>query len=380
MFDLHLSAEQLEIRDAVRDFVAREVKPVALAPGRLEPFEKPLLTELLDQASRMGLRTLALPEERGGAGADNLTCCIVTEELAVGDPDIAAVLAQTAMLGRVFERLMTPAQRDRFPPQFAGDDRFQLALAEHEPGRETALGVHYHRPAAIETGFTTSAARAGGAWVIDGAKTCVANAPLAKLFAVQASTAGGFSTLLVPRDSAGLSVRAQEGRWFHGSCGEVVFENCRVPAENTLGEEGRSPLADGLEAKGRGGPQFQALNLGIGRAAYEAALDYAQLRVQGGRRIIEHQALGMGVGSSRCGRRPQPSRAAAADDRPDLHRGGDARGGEGRRGVLRRDGRDARPAAAEIRPRRARVPALGRRRCRRAARARRAPRRLPAAG
>src|SRR6266702_2113166 len=148
MFDLHLSAEQLEIRDTVRDFVARKVKPVALAPVRLEPFEKPLLTALLDQASRMGLRTLSLPEERGGAGADNLTSCIVTEELAVGDPDIAAVLAQTAMLGRLLERLMTPAQRDRFLPQFVGDDRFQLAFAEHEPGRETALGVHYHRPAA----------------------------------------------------------------------------------------------------------------------------------------------------------------------------------------------------------------------------------------
>src|SRR6266704_2973302 len=262
MFDLHLSAEQLEIRDAVRDFVAREVKPVALAPGRLEPFEKPLLTELLDQASRMGLRTLALPEERGGAGADNLTCCIVTEELAVGDPDIAAVLAQTAMLGRVFERLMTPAQRDRFLPQFAGDDRFQLALAEHEPGRETALGVHYHRPAAIGTGFTTSAARAG----------------------------------------------------------DVVFENCRVPAENLLGAEGRSPLADGLEAKGRGGPQFQALNLGIGRAAYEAALDYAQLRVQGGRCIIEHQAIGAklaGIAIRLEVARAAIWRAAWASDHPD---------------------------------------------------------------
>src|ERR1700674_5617322 len=99
MFDLHLSAEQLEIRDTVRDFVAREVKPAALAPARLEAFDKPLLTALLDQASQMGLRTLALSEDVGGAGADNLTCCIVTEELAVGDPDIAAVLAQTSMLG-----------------------------------------------------------------------------------------------------------------------------------------------------------------------------------------------------------------------------------------------------------------------------------------
>src|SRR5258708_10549531 len=167
------------------------------------------------------------------------------------------------MLGRVFERLMTPAQRDRFLPQFAGDDRFQLALAEHEPGRETALGVHYHRPAAIETGFTTSAARAGGAWVIDGAKTCVANAPLAKLFAVQASTAGGFSTLLVPRDSAGLSGRVQEGRWFHGTCGEGVFENRRVPAAKLLRAEGRRPPPDRAAAEGPGGPAFRAATQGL---------------------------------------------------------------------------------------------------------------------
>src|SRR2546425_13334812 len=120
MFDLHLSAEQLEIRDAVRDFVAREVKPAALAPGRLEPFEKPLLTELLDQASRMGLRTLALPEERGGAGADNLTCCIVTEELAVGDPGIAPGLAPTGMLGLVFARPLKPARSEHILTQFAG--------------------------------------------------------------------------------------------------------------------------------------------------------------------------------------------------------------------------------------------------------------------
>jgi len=320
MFNLHLSAEQLEIRDTVRDFVTREVKPVALKPERLEPFDKPLLTALLDQASQLGLRTLALSEDAGGAGADNLTACIVTEELAVGDPDIAAVLAHTATLGRLLERLMTPAQRDRFLPQFAADDRFHLALAEHEPGSETALGVHYHRQAAIEPGIRTTAARAGDQWVINGAKNCVANAPLAKLFAVQVSTAGGVSTLLVPRDAPGLSVRAQEGHWFHGSCGEVVFENCRVPAENLLGAEGRSPLADGLEASGRGSPQSQALNLGIGRAAYEAALDYAQLRVQGGRHIIEHQAIGMKLADIAMRlevARAAIWRAAWASDHPD---------------------------------------------------------------
>jgi len=320
MFNLHLSPEQLEIRDTVRDFVAREVKPVALKPERLEAFAKPLLAGLLAQASQMGLRTLALSEDAGGAGADNLTACIVTEELAVGDPDIAAVLAQTAMLGRLFERLMTAEQRKRFLPPLLKDDRFHLAFAEREPGSESAPGVHYHRPLPLAPGIGTTAARSGDQWVITGAKHCVANAPLAKLFAVQVSTTGGDSTLLVPRDARGLSVRESEGRWFHGSYGEVVFENCRVPAGNLLGAEGRSPLKDGTDAKGRGSAQFQALNLGIGRAAYEAALAYAMLRVQGGRRIVEHQAIGAklaGIAIRLEVARAAIWRAAWASDHPD---------------------------------------------------------------
>lgn len=287
MFNLHLSPEQLEIRDTVRDFVAREIKPFAHKAERLEALDRRLSVELLDQASRLGLRTLALSEELGGAGADRLTCCIVTEELAAGDPDIAATLAETSALGHIlFDQRMSPGQRDRFLPQFLKDDRYHLAHAAHEPGSDDALGVNYHRPETGETSIKTSAVRAGNAWVVNGAKTCVANAPVARLIAVQARTgASGVSTLLVPRDTPGLSVHEHDPaqRWFHGSSGEVVFKDCRVPAENLLGQEVES-------ADGRG--WFPALNLGIGRAAFEAALDYAKLRVQGGRRIVEHQAIG----------------------------------------------------------------------------------------
>ena len=293
MYNLHLSPEQLEIRDTVRDFVAREIKPLALAPARLEARARPLLMAVLDKASQMGLRTLALSEDAGGAGADNLTCCIVTEELAVGDPDVAAVLAQTSTLAhRLFDRLMTPDQRARFLPPFLADDRYHLALAEHEPDYDATLGIDYHRPHTSEPHFKATAVRTGDVWVINGVKDRVANAPLAKLLAVQASTgAGGVSTLLVPRDTPGVSVAESEPnmRWQHGACGEVAFEDCRVPADNLLGAEGQSPLAADT---GRQVPQDEALNLGIGRAAYEAALDYAQLRMQGGRRIIEHQAIG----------------------------------------------------------------------------------------
>src|SRR5580692_5731922 len=82
MYNLHLAAEQLEIRDTVRDFVTREVKPVVLKADRLDACDRRLPMALLDKASQRGLRTLTLAEDHGGAGADQLTCCIVTEELA----------------------------------------------------------------------------------------------------------------------------------------------------------------------------------------------------------------------------------------------------------------------------------------------------------
>jgi butyryl-CoA dehydrogenase len=302
MYNLHLSPEQLEFRDIVRDFVLREIKPVALKPERLEAFERPLPTEILDRASQMGLRTMALSEENGGAGSDNLTCCIVTEELAVGDVDVAAVLAETSMLGHMlFDRLMTPTQRDRILPQFLADDRYHLAFADREPATDTRIGINYHRASTVERHITTKAVRGeNGDWIVNGTKDCVFNAPLAKLFVIPVATdldqsdGKNTKTLLVPHNAPGFFVREQDQakRSFHGVVGELVFSDCRVPAESLLSAEGENALilSRGMFECGR--PQDQALNLGIGRAAYEAALDYAQLRIQGGRHIIEHQAIG----------------------------------------------------------------------------------------
>ena len=131
MYDLKLTAEQLEFRDTVRDFVAREIKPVVLQPIRLQDPQRKLPLELVDMAAQMGLRTLALSEEAGGAGADQLTACIVMEELGAGDAGIATTLARTSLLGHLlFDRLMTPAQRGRFLPAFAAGDRHHAALAK----------------------------------------------------------------------------------------------------------------------------------------------------------------------------------------------------------------------------------------------------------
>jgi alkylation response protein AidB-like acyl-CoA dehydrogenase len=293
MYSLQLSPEQLEIRDTIRDFVTREIKPVALKADRLDQCDRTLLVDLLDQASQMGLRSLALSEDRGGAGADALTSCIVTEELAAGDADIAAVLSESSRLAHVlFDQCMTDAQRDALLPKFLGGDRYHLAFAGREPGNDTRLGVNYHRPTKSDATVKTTAAKSGNDWVVNGIKDCVANAPVAGLFAVLAQISGRPipSVLLVPADAQGVSVKAEKNPWAHGVCGEVTFKDCKVPAGNLLGDDAAA-LLTGAATPGRGVPLAQALNLGIGRAAYEAALDYAHLRVQGGRPLIEHQAI-----------------------------------------------------------------------------------------
>jgi alkylation response protein AidB-like acyl-CoA dehydrogenase len=244
-----------------------------------------LPTDVLRKASQMGLRTGMLPENWGGVGADALTACIITEEVAVGDTDVAAVLAETSSLALRLFSAMTEEQRKRFSQAFLEDDDYHLALACREPRDDSALGINYHRPAS-EMRLATTATRDGNGWIVNGAKDAVANAPIAKLIAVEAQTDKGPALFLIPRETPGLTVSEQpEPRWYHGSCGKIALKDVRLPMENLLG-------ASGAVDAGRAIPWAQAVNLGIGRAATEAALQYAQLRVQGGRPIIEHQAIG----------------------------------------------------------------------------------------
>ena len=292
MYNLHLSPEQLEIRNTVRDFVTREIKPAALKADRLDVADRSLLMAQIDAASQLGLRTLELSEERGGAGADALTSCIVAEELAAGDADIAAVLSETSRLSHLlFDLALNDAQREQFLPKLTGDDRYHLAFAVREPETDTRLGVNYHRPATEPT-LRTTAVKSGSDFVINGVKDCVANAPLAGLFAVLTNIPGRNEpgALLVPAKTPGVSVMVHEDAWQHGSCGAVTFKDCKVSAGNLLGDDAAA-LLSGKDTPGRGSPLFQALNLGIGRAAYETALDYAHIRIQGGRPLIQHQAI-----------------------------------------------------------------------------------------
>jgi alkylation response protein AidB-like acyl-CoA dehydrogenase len=306
MYDLQLTPEQLEFRDTVRDFVDREVKPVATHPTRLEPFEKPLLLGLLDQASQMGLRSLGLPEEAGGSGTDLLTTCMLLEELAAGDVDLAVVLGETALLAGAVHQAMNAAQRDRWLPRFERDDRFHLALISRRADAER--GWSYLQPIsedAVPAGAPQITAERNGAgdWVVNGFAPFVSNAPVAGLFVVQAAVAGSSTTItmLIGRDTKGLSVAesvpafGDEGRmarWHHGAVARVTLTDCVVSAADVLPQEAAERTLH-AELPGRHSVQMTAINIGVARAAYESAIEYAKMRWQGGRWIVEHQAIGL---------------------------------------------------------------------------------------
>jgi alkylation response protein AidB-like acyl-CoA dehydrogenase len=253
---------------------------------------------VLDQASKIGLRTLTLSEASGGAGADQLTACIVLEELAAGDVDVAIVLAETARLAPLlFDESLSPEQRKRFLPEFSEDARFHLARVSHDPA--ATHGWHYHRATEDKAADLPTAVRQNGELRINGSCTSVSNAPVAQLFAIDVNVQGeGVTTVLVSRQTPGFSVndatRPFENsgamtRWKHGACAAIAFKDCRVPEANTIAAKGGA-LARGQRE--RSALDTAAVNLGLGRAAFETAVDYAKLRVQGGRPIIEHQAIG----------------------------------------------------------------------------------------
>jgi hypothetical protein len=258
----------------------------------MEALDRSPMWGLLDKGSQLGLRTLRLPDELGGASADALTAVIVSEELAAGDCDTAAILAETSAVARVlFGKAMSKAQRDKFLPEFVEDDRYHLAHAAAAP--ETEIGVGYHL-AATAPKATITAKAAGSDFVLDGTAAAVANAPIARLIAVEAQVGGakGISTFIAEAGTKGLSVKASPAGRYVGSMGEVMLSDCRIPADQLLGKGGEGVMLNGSSLA------RQAINLGIGRAAYEAAVEYAQIRVQGAKRIIEHQAIGTKLAES----------------------------------------------------------------------------------
>jgi butyryl-CoA dehydrogenase len=277
-----LDDDQTMIRDAVRAFVREQIAPNASAWDQDRSFPAAALQGL----AALGCYGIAVPEEWGGAGLDYRALAVVLEEIAAGDGATSTVVSvNNCPVCSILMAWGNEAQKTRWlRPLAAGEKLGAFCLTEPHVGSDAS-------------GLRTTAVREGDHWVLNGVKQFVTsgkNAHVAIVMAVTDRQAGkrGISAFLVPTGTPGyLVARLEDKVGQHASdTAQIVFENCRVPAENLIGDEGQGYriALSGLEG-GRIGIASQSV--GMARAAFEAALAYAKERTAFGKPIFEHQAV-----------------------------------------------------------------------------------------
>jgi acyl-CoA dehydrogenase len=323
MEDPELTREQAELQAIAREFVEKHVKPVALEQEKVRDWRERAPWELIEAGSKLGLRTLALPTEWGGKGIDYSTVCMLAEELAAGDCGIAIIFSHCWRWSRAMPRIANRQQQERYISRFVADDRCVVGHPGTEPDRGGTDNV-------LRLGaepMATVARRDGDHYLVTGNKIFISNASMGQFFNMLVRTGqpeeypAGISMLLIERQFPGFSNGAIPSKI--GSRllinGEIILENCRVPVENLIGEEGR-----GLESSERGygatAPEIGAILVGIARAAYEEAMAFARTRVAGGTQIVNHQAVQLRLADMYAdleAARSLVQRAARAVDRGD---------------------------------------------------------------
>lgn len=289
MIDFELTEEQREIQTLAREFAAKEIKPIALDRDQRRVNRETFEWGIVDQLDKLGFRAMTLAEKYGGSGVGVFTVALVLEELAAGDLGVAFIVEQTNKFVQMLQWEGTEEQCQRYLIPLRDDSRFLFAAAATEPD----YGSDFFLP---HPGIrvVTTAKLEGDEWVINGTKQWSLGSAFAKLFFVTARTQEGLGRFLVPGDSPGLKVGhihdSMAGRVFPRA--EILFDNVRIPRNNRV-----VAPAEAQDPRHRNRwlsfIYAAADNVGVARAAYEEALEFARVRVQGGKRIIEHQAIGM---------------------------------------------------------------------------------------
>ena len=281
--DFELNEVQRQVQRTIREFVNKEVIPTASELEHRDEYPH----ALADRLKEMGLFGFLVSEEYGGSGMDYVSYAILMEELARGWMSLGGIIGSHGMTCWIIENYGTEEQKRRFLPDLAaGVRRSGMALTEPESGSDAAS-------------LKTSARREGDAFIVNGTKMFITNSEMGTTFSVFVRTHPdaslrhkGISCLIIEKGMPGFTV----GRHLHKlgykgiRSGELIFQDCRVPAENLIGEEGRgfNYIMEGLEI---GRINVAARGVGLARAAFEDSIRYAQQRVQGGKPICQHQSI-----------------------------------------------------------------------------------------
>ncbi|TWB43453.1 isobutyryl-CoA dehydrogenase [Nitrospirillum pindoramense] len=278
--DFRMTEEQSAFRDMARDFAAEHLAPHAAEWDEKEIF--PL--DALRAAAALGMGGLYCGEEHGGSGLSRLDAALLFEELSAGCVATAAFLSIHNMAAWMIDRFGSDTIRAGYLPGLMTMDRVaSYCLTEPGSGSDAAA-------------LRTKAVRDGDHYVLNGSKAFISGAGVSDLYVVMVRTGGpgpkGISALVVEKGTPGLSFGKKERKmgWNCQPTAQVIFEDCRVPVENRLGEEG---AGFGIAMKGLDGGRINiaSCSLGGARACLDLATRYMGEREAFGRKLADFQAL-----------------------------------------------------------------------------------------
>jgi len=281
MLELTLTEQQTMVVETVRKFARKEIAPQAERVDREHSFNN----ELFKKMSELGLLGITLPEEYGGMGEGMFLLVLVLEEISRHCMSTASALAAHYLAADPICEFANEDQKKRYLAGMAtGETLCAFGLTEPDAGSDVSA-------------ISTFARKRGDGYIIDGRKCFITNGGVAGLYLLLARTEkakgmAGITAFLVEDGMPGFSFGKEEDKMgMRGSTNrELIFENCRIPAANLLGEEGKGWEVI-KEALNRGRISTAAYALGPGQAALEASINYANARVQFGKPIAQFQAI-----------------------------------------------------------------------------------------
>lgn len=280
--DFSLTDEQQQLRRTVREFAESEIAPHVMDWDEASHFP----SEIIPNLAEMGLLGVIFPEEHGGAGLGYIEYVLAIEELARVDGSVGLIVAAHNSLctNHIYKFGSEEQRRKYVVPLAQGQKLGCWSLTEPEAGSDAG-------------GTRTVAARIANGWVMNGSKTFTTNGHWADVCVAMAVTdrskgSHGISAFILEKGMPGFHPGKKENKlgMRASDTSEVVFTDCRVPAENLLGREGEG-FINSLQVLDGGRISIAALALGMGQGALEAAVKYAKQRKQFGKAISEFQAI-----------------------------------------------------------------------------------------
>src|SRR5215510_14890908 len=300
--DFAVNDEQREWQMKARAFAKDEIRPISLARDDIRDPRETFDLEIIKKGSRLGFRTMAVPQEWGGHGTDFVTQALVMAELAKADSAISKTFSQCWKWSHLIAATCTDEQKGRFLKPFLEDDTYLLGKGISEP----SAGSDNRLPPGDDpkAGLKLRAERRGDEWILNGEKCFIANAPVGKLFFIDARTdpnaplRQGTTMFLVPYDTPGFRIGKvfNKSGWRFYRNGEMIFENARVPHRNVVGQVGTSDMKTSAAGDRTGGDIFGDLELaanalGVCDDACEQAMTHARTATQSGSPLIDQQHI-----------------------------------------------------------------------------------------